>query len=552
MAELDFLPKHLRVGTSPIALTFRPVKDVVTDTILYLDSFLMCNDEELGLMAPGMYFFAAENSERIETLNFIAIDLIAEAIDRAKIDYDLDPKFSLLLSSRFLEDDKKFTELYAKLDSMELPHDRIILTFSAVTVLRVGQSANIYLRSLRNKGFKVALTDFTVDTAEISLLCDYHFDYLRIDADYMECARTYTRKNSAMSLIRTFAYKEDVTLVANGVNTPDKIDAMRDEGIYAQSGAAIARGNSNIGQIYGVELIDHSGDKYNAPIETSEGRVFTDRSAVKNTVEIGGEYEDDYVREVEYDDYQIEEVDDDTIDALDNDGEEIDNVRLAKSFMARLIQADPAVQMYYTAIKNTALSFRDTSSKVGWSYDKIVQGSRTLMKMSIRGKSTLVVYYALPVEEYRDGEIAFEDVSGDKKHTKTPVRIKVRDELVLKDAMALIIKLMARRGVPFSHLEEQDYRLPFESTESLINRGLIKEIERRVQPTSAAATASRAAKDADLIPVARMDSDTIASKGDGLGKAASRLAKEFARSVGDADDDDTEFVVCYIKQGGKK
>ncbi len=548
MAELDFLPVHLRVGTSPIALTFRPVKDVVTDTILYLDSFLMCNDEELGLMAPGMYFFAAENSERIETLNFIAIDLIAEAIDKAMIDYNLAPKFSLLLSSRFLEDDKKFAELYAKLDSMELPHDRIILTFSAVTVLRVGHTANIYLRSLRKKGFKIALTDFTVDTAEFSLLCDYHFDYLRIDADYVDGASNYARKDSAMAMLRTFAYKENIILVANGVNTPNKVDAMRDAGIYAQSGAAIARGNSNIGLIYGVEIIKNDSDSYNNPIEDTEGRLYTDRKDVKNTVAIGDEYEDDYVREIEYDDYGMDEDkdEDDTIDTLDKDGEEVDNVRIAKSFTARLIQADPQVQMYYTAMKNTALSFRDVISKVGWSYDKIVQGTKTLMKLSIRGKNTLVVYYALPVAEYSGCGIAFDDVSSDKKHIKTPVRIKIKDEFVLKDAMAMVVKLMERRGVPFSHLEEKDYRMPFETTQQLISRGLVKELERKEQTTPIAKdTKGDAIQNTVHMVSANADKEE-------LGKVAGRLAKDFAKSLGGSEDDDTEFVVCYIKKGGKK
>ncbi len=542
VAELDFLPVNLRVGTSPIALTFRPVMDVVSNTILYLDTFLMCNDEELGLLAPGMYFYAAENSERIETLNFIAIDLVAEALDRVAIDYALEPKFSLLLSSRFLESDDKFKELYAKLDSMELPHGRVILTFSAVTVLRVGHTANTYLKALRKRGFQIALTDFTVDTAEFSLLCDYHFDYLRIDADYVESAGNYARKNTAMQMLRDYAYKESVLLVANGVNTPATATAMRNNGIYAQSGAAIARGNSKIEQIYGVARLDDASDKYNAPIEQSEAKQYTNTRDNKGEVALGDEYADDYVRDVEYDDYADVADQQELDDLADMDSAD---TRYSASFTARLIQASPDVQMFYNAIKNTAHSYRDVVSRVGWSYDKIIVNNKTLLKLGIRGKKALVAYYALPVAEYADSDIPFEDVSGDKRHAKTPMRIKIRDELDLKKAMLMVTNLMERRAVPFSHLEEQDYRLPYESTEQLLARGLVRELQ--VAPVQQPATTNTA-------PVSRepqvkiMSTDATVSSSDDL----NRLARDFAACLGHNEDDATEVVVCYMKKGGKK
>ncbi len=524
-------------------MTFRPVMDVVTNTILYLDSFLMCNDEELGLLAPGMYFYAAENSERIETLNFIAIDLVAEALDKVKIEYNLDPKFSLLLSSRFLESDDKFKELYAKLASMELPHGRIILTFSAVTVLRVGHTANTYLKALRKKGFQIALTDFTVDTAEFSLLCDYHFDYLRIDADYVESASSYARKNTAMQMLRDYAYKENVLLVANGVNTPNKVEAMRNNGIYAQSGAAIARGNSKIEQIYGVARVDDASDKYNAPIEDSEGRLYTDTKDNKGAVAIADEYAEDYVRETEYDQYEEATLDEDVMDVEGGD----EDTRISKSFTARLIQASEDVQMFYNAIKNTAHSYRDVISKVGWSYDKIITGKKTLIKIGIRGNRALVVYFALPVAEYATEEPALEDVSGDKRHVKTPLRIKIRDEFDLKKAMLLVTKLMERRGVPFSHLEQQDYRLPYESTDRLLERGLIKQLEQS-KPTSPQATQEKIPPLRDT-QVKLVTTNADISSNDDLNK----LARDFAACLGhDADDDATEVVVCYVKKGGKK
>ena len=462
---------------SPIALTFRPVKDVITGKILFLDSFLMCNDEEFGLMAPGGYFFAAENSERIETLNFIAIDLVAEALDRAKIDYDVEPSFSLLLSSRFLTTDEKFAELCAKLESMELPHGRIILTFSAVTLLRVGNVADTYLKLLRKQGFKIAVTDFTIDTAEFNLLCDYHFDYLRVDADFVEDAYAYARKNSAISMLRVYCEKESVGLVANGVDHPDKIDAIRRVGIYAMSGAAIARGCSDIGRIYEKNVIDR--DAYSQAIEDEEKGVVEDYRNRPGDLEIGGEYSDDYIKNSDYDSYDRRYED----EAIDSPYDDRDTIRLSKSFTARLIQSSPKVGMYYTALKNAVHSYRNVTSKVGWNFELISKQGDDYLRIAIADKDCLVVYYNLPVDEYRrQGD---EDVTGDTIYGSTPLKIFVgtKDELVR--ALKLAVYLLGSKGATFFETQNVDYRLPYEPTEELIKRGLIKELrpERPVKPS---------------------------------------------------------------------
>lgn len=453
---------------SPIALTFRPVKDVVTDKIVYLDSFLMCNDEELGLMAPGGYFFAAENSERIETLNFIAIDLIAEALDRAKIDFDLEPDFSILLSSRFLTDDQKFSELYAKLESMELPAKRIILMFSAVTLLRVGKVADTYLKLLRKKGFKIAVTDFTIDTAEFTLLCDFHFDYLRIDSDFVEDACLYAKKDSAMAMLRIYAQKEGITLVANGVDHPDKIAQIKRVGIYQMSGAAIARGCSDIGLIYDKKIVDR--DAYFESIEKSEKGIVEDYQKRDSSLEIGGEYADDYKRATDYDDYNRKYKE----RAIDTPYDDRDTVSLTKSFTARLIQSTPKVGVYYNAIKNAVHSYRNIGSMVGWNFELISKQNEDYMRIAIADKDSLVVYYALPIDEYKnEGD---EDLTGDELYGTTPLKVTITDRDDLVRALKLAVYLMESKGATYYETQNVDYRLPYETTEQLIKRGLIKEI----------------------------------------------------------------------------
>ncbi len=253
-----------------VALWYRPVKDTLTGETAFIDAHLMLADKELGLMPPNMYFFAAENSKRAEELNFIAIDQAAYALDTAKTEWDSEPTFSLMITTRFLESDEKFNSLLAKLESMEIKRSRLILTFSALTVLHLGRGVNTYLRRLREEGFTVALTDYAVDTAHFSLLFDYTFDILRIDADYLEDSYKYTRKKSAVEVLVAFAEKEGIKLIANGVTTSEIKSVMTELGLPVMCGSAVEKGTYKLDKACGIEEPEEAENEADKADEAAE------------------------------------------------------------------------------------------------------------------------------------------------------------------------------------------------------------------------------------------------------------------------------------------
>lgn len=274
---------------SPVTLWYRPVKDTATDATAFIDVHLMLEDAELGVMPPNMYFFAAENSKRAEELNFIAIDCIAYALDTAKTEWNAEPTFSLMVTTRFLESDEMFNAFLAKLESMEISRKRIILTFSALTVLHLGRRVNTYLRRLKEEGYTVALTDYAVDTAHFSLLFDYTFDILRIDADYLADSYMYSRKKSAVEVLAAFAEKENIKLVANGVGDMKMKSVMSELGLTVMCGRAVARGTDKLERALGIETKEEPEEKGEEereehPFETVEAEAPAARASASKKI----------------------------------------------------------------------------------------------------------------------------------------------------------------------------------------------------------------------------------------------------------------------------
>jgi large subunit ribosomal protein L15 len=187
--------------------------------------------------------------------------------------------------------------------------------------------------------------------------------------------------------------------------------------------------------------------------------------------------------EADDDDDDDDDKDDDGDDDKDDDEEVTDDatglkivVHYRRSFMARLIQSQDKVQDYYTGLKNVLLSFEGVKSRVSWNYDSFNRGRKQLAKINIRGKS-LMLYLALDPKEFEDTKYFFTDVSDKLKFSKVPMRIKVRSGRGFKHGVELIEEMMNRLGIERQEIyHPQDFHMPYETTQQLVDRGLIKVI----------------------------------------------------------------------------
>ena len=150
-----------------------------------------------------------------------------------------------------------------------------------------------------------------------------------------------------------------------------------------------------------------------------------------------------------------------------------------KSFVAKLIQTSDEAKDYYQTLKNYALSYKDTTSRISWNYDSINRGRINLIKFNIKRKH-LYVYFALNADDYADTKYNLVKVES-KKYEAVPAMYAVRNDRNLKYAMELIDILCGSNGIEKGELKNENYYLPYEDTESLLARGLIKEVKTSIQ-----------------------------------------------------------------------
>ena len=149
------------------------------------------------------------------------------------------------------------------------------------------------------------------------------------------------------------------------------------------------------------------------------------------------------------------------------------NIRYNKSFIAKLIQSDDELKGYYGKLKNEALSYQKTTSRISWSFDSINSGKNPVVKFGIRRK-TLCLYFPLNVGEL-DEKYKVEEVDS-KKYQKVPCMYRIKNERRFEYAKQLIEIVCSSLGLEKGEAQNEDYYLPFETTEALIEKKLIKEV----------------------------------------------------------------------------
>ena len=169
---------------------------------------------------------------------------------------------------------------------------------------------------------------------------------------------------------------------------------------------------------------------------------------------------------------------------VDN-GKVLVKVRYNRSYTAKIIQGDDKLKNYYTAIRNELESY-GVHTRISWRYETFRLGRKLLARLAVRGK-TLGLYLALDPNEYADTKYKINDVSAIAKNADVPLLYKIKNDRRCKYAKDLIFAVMWKNGVTAKEVPAEDYaaKYPYEKTEPLIRRGLIKLLKWKERSESA-------------------------------------------------------------------
>ncbi|WP_188939875.1 putative bifunctional diguanylate cyclase/phosphodiesterase [Nakamurella endophytica] len=224
--ELDLradLERDLRhaIDADELVLHYQPVVDLSSGAVQGYEALVRWQRPGHGLVPPLEFIPVAEESSLI-------CELDAWVLHRATAQMAAwghhDRTVSVNVSGRHVSDPRIVDDVRSALARSGLSPAQLALEITETVVIEDLRAPH-HLRQLRELGVAVTLDDFGTGYHSLASLRDLPVDTLKIDRSFLD---TGTRSSRALlELMITAAHAFDLPVVAEGVETPDQVAALR-------------------------------------------------------------------------------------------------------------------------------------------------------------------------------------------------------------------------------------------------------------------------------------------------------------------------------------
>ena len=175
---------------------YQPVYDAFSGEIASAEALVRWIREDGTMVSPGIFVPALEDSGRISQMDFFDKDMMAS--------------------------------VFVDVSNTDLPVDytRIEVTETAYSMV-ASNNRNVLL-NMKNIGVKFYLDDFGSGYSSFSTIRDYDFDVVKLDMGFVQKIGTTARANAVIQAIIDMAHAIGSKVVAEGAETKEQVDALRD------------------------------------------------------------------------------------------------------------------------------------------------------------------------------------------------------------------------------------------------------------------------------------------------------------------------------------
>jgi diguanylate cyclase (GGDEF)-like protein len=219
-------------------------------TPLYQPIFSLTTGEVIGhealvRPAPGSgfhdsesMFTAAEATGRTAEMDAACLEVVAAAVGTVPPGHYL----AVNLSPRTLETDEfSGARLAAIFTKKGIPPSSLVVELTEREVVEDIERLRRNLEGLRQMGIRIAADDVGAGNAGLRLLSEITFDLVKIDLSLVQSGVLRQSSMAVIRALRELAVRSSATIVAEGIETANQLEVVRDLGLAAGQGYLLGR-----------------------------------------------------------------------------------------------------------------------------------------------------------------------------------------------------------------------------------------------------------------------------------------------------------------------
>ena len=221
---------------------FQPIVHLKTGKIHKAEALIRWQHPQRGLVSPMEFIPLAEASGLILDIGEWVFMESARWARRWR--EDIDPRFQVSVNQSPLEfqsEGKGYEGWFEHLETLGLKGDAVVVEITEGLLLDASAGVTDKLLALRDAGIQVALDDFGTGYSSLSYLKKFDIDYLKIDRSFTRNLAPNTSDMALSEAIIVMAHKLDLRVIAEGVETQQQCDLLREAACDYGQGYLFAR-----------------------------------------------------------------------------------------------------------------------------------------------------------------------------------------------------------------------------------------------------------------------------------------------------------------------
>ncbi|WP_129338077.1 putative bifunctional diguanylate cyclase/phosphodiesterase [Cellulomonas endophytica] len=242
LAERADLEAAIRAGLrrGEFALHYQPVVDLRTGVTVSYEALARWDRPGVGSVPPGVFITAAERGDLVCDLGRWVLRTAARQLAAWRAAGEAPPHgVAVNISARHLMSDTVVADVVGALAAEDVPPALLTLEITE-TVLLDHPVAHEHLRALRHLGVPVSIDDFGTGYTSIGQLQHLPATTLKIDRSLVAPAAE-PAAGALVALVVHAAHAFGLAVVAEGVETPEQLVALREAGCDLAQGFLLAR-----------------------------------------------------------------------------------------------------------------------------------------------------------------------------------------------------------------------------------------------------------------------------------------------------------------------
>ncbi len=221
---------HHAIENNEFHIKYQPKIDVITKKIIGAEALLRWNQKDLGEVSPSAFIPIAEESSLINQIGKWVITQVCRDIAHLKHDFNNELCISLNVSSSQILHQNLNQIIKENLDKNGIDSSCIELEFTENMLIKQERKSLLVLEELKETGIKLSIDDFGTGYSSLNYLKTLPIHALKIDKSFICDTPSHEGDCAIAKSIISLAKNLNLDVIAEGVETPEQLQFLRDNG----------------------------------------------------------------------------------------------------------------------------------------------------------------------------------------------------------------------------------------------------------------------------------------------------------------------------------